>query len=293
MRSGLTMLGVIIGVAAVIALLSIGQGVQESITGSISGAGSNLLIVAPGAYQFGGVQSPGGSAATLTYADAQAIADQRNVPDASIVAPEFTMSSQVVFGSANINAKISGIDPQYLPALGLEIASGRFINETDVSRRGAVAVLGSNSARDLFGGFDPIETETKDLMPGATGGQISLTVVGVLVPQGGSRLSDPDNAIYVPITTAQTKIFDGRNAQGEAVVTSVNVVAGDDRRVDEVPTRSPHYSYGGTVSSPTRMAISAWSAKPTCWQPSLRSQIFWSSFWVPSQPSVCWWVGSE
>ena len=234
MRSGLTMLGVIIGVAAVIALLSIGQGVQESITGSISGAGSNLLIVAPGAYQFGGVQSPGGSAATLTYADAQAIADQRNVPDASIVAPEFTMSSQVVFGSANINAKISGIDPQYLPALGLEIASGRFINETDVSRRGAVAVLGSDSARDLFGGFDPIEQKIKVSMPGATGGRISLTVVGVLVPQGGSRLSDPDNAIYVPITTAQTKIFDGRNAQGEAVVTSVNVVAGDDERVDEV-----------------------------------------------------------
>jgi putative ABC transport system permease protein len=131
MRSGLTMLGVIIGVAAVIALLSIGQGVQQSITGSISGAGSNLLFVAPGAYQFGGVQSPGGSAATLTYADAQAIADPRSVPDASVVAPEFTMSTQVVFGSANINTKISGIDPRYLKALGLEVDRGRFISESD------------------------------------------------------------------------------------------------------------------------------------------------------------------
>ena len=100
MRSGLTMLGVIIGVAAVIALLSIGQGVQQSITGSISGAGSNLLFVTPGTYQFGGVQSPGGSAATLTYADAQAIADPRNVPDAAYVAPEFTMSTQVIFSKS-------------------------------------------------------------------------------------------------------------------------------------------------------------------------------------------------
>jgi putative ABC transport system permease protein len=234
MRSGLTMLGVIIGVAAVIALLSIGQGVQQSITGSISGAGSNLLIVAPGAYQFGGVQSPGGSAASLTYADAQAIADPRNVPDAAVVAPEFTMSSQVVFGSANINTKIGGVDPEYFKALSLEVDHGRFITESDVSGRGAVAVLGSDAAHDLFGGFDPIGQKIKVAMPGATDGRVSLTVVGVLTPQGGSRLSDPDNAVYVPITTAQTKIFDGRNALGEAIVTSVNVVALDDTHVDSV-----------------------------------------------------------
>ena len=234
MRSGLTMLGVIIGVAAVIALLSIGQGVQESITGSISGAGSNLLIVAPGSYHFGGVQSPGGSAASLTYADAQAIADPRHVPDASIVAPEFTMSTQVVFGSANINTKISGVDSEYLQALDLEIDRGRFIAESDVNGRGTVAVLGSDAARDLFGGFDPIGQKIKVSMPGAGGGRVSLTVVGVLAPKGGSRLSDPDNAIYVPITTAQTKIFDGRNALGEAIVTSVNVVSVDDTHVDSV-----------------------------------------------------------
>jgi putative ABC transport system permease protein len=234
MRSGLTMLGVIIGVAAVISLLSIGQGVQQSITGSISGAGSKLLFVAPGSYQFGGVQSPGGSAATLTYADAQAIADPRNVPDASVVAPEFTMSTQVVFGSANINTKISGVDPLYLTAFGLEVERGRFITESDVGGRDAVAVLGSDAARDLFGGFDPIGQKIKVSMPGAAGGRISLTVVGVLAPQGGSRLSDPDNAIYVPITTAQTKMFDGRNALGETIVTSVNVVAGNEERVDEV-----------------------------------------------------------
>jgi len=234
MRSGLTMLGVIIGVAAVIALLSIGQGVQASITGSITGAGSNLLFVAPGSFSMGGVETPSGSAASLTYADAQAIADPRNVPDAALVAPEFTASTQVIFGSVNINTKITGITPEYLMAIGLDVGRGRFISEGDVSGRGTVAVLGSDAARDLFGGFDPIGQKIKVAIPGVGGGRISLTVVGVLSPQGGSRFSDPDNAILVPITTAQTRIFDGRNARGETIVTSVNVEAASDDRVDEV-----------------------------------------------------------
>ncbi|MEW6241865.1 MAG: ABC transporter permease [Chloroflexota bacterium] len=233
-RSGLTMLGVIIGVASVIALLSIGQGVQESITGSITGAGSNLLFVAPGSFQMGGVETPSGSAASLTYADAQAIADPRNVPDAALVAPEFTMNTQVIFGSANINTKVTGITPEYLAAFGLEIGRGRFLTEGDVDGRDTVAVLGSAAARDLFGGFDPIGQKIKVSIPGAGGGRVSLTVVGILSPQGGSRFSDPDNAILVPITTAQTKLFDGRNARGETIVTSINVVAVDDTHVDSL-----------------------------------------------------------
>lgn len=231
-RSGLTMLGVIIGVASVIALLSIGQGVQQSITGSITGAGSNLLFVGPGSFEMGGVQAPSGSSASLTYADAQAIADPRNVPDASIVAPEFTGNTQVIFGSANINTKVTGATPEYLTAFGMEVERGRFITEGDVSGRGTVAVLGSTAASDLFGGFDPIGQKIKVSMPG--GARVSLTVVGILSPQGGSRFSDPDNAVIVPITTAQTKIFDGRNAQGESLVTSVNVVVGDEERVDAI-----------------------------------------------------------
>jgi putative ABC transport system permease protein len=234
MRAGLTMLGVIIGVAAVIALLSIGQGVQTSITGSIAGAGSNLLFVAPGAFQFGGIQSPGGSAASLTYADALAIADQRNVPDAVRVAPEFGMNTQVIFGSANINAKVNGVTPAYQQSFGLAVTRGRFINESDVTGRTMVVVLGSQAARDLFGGFDPLGQKIKVSIPGVGGGRVSLTVVGVLAPKGGSRMSNPDDAILPPITTAQTKIFDGRNALGETIVTAVNVEAAAEDRVDVV-----------------------------------------------------------
>jgi putative ABC transport system permease protein len=234
MRAGLTMLGVVIGVAAVIALLSIGQGVQESITGSITGAGSNLLFVAPGSFQMGGVESPSGSAASMTYADALAIADSRNVPDAALVAPEFGMNTQVIFGSANLNAQVTGITPTYQPAFDLEVARGRFISESDVNSRSAVAVLGSQAARDLFGGFDPLGQKIKVAIPGAGGGRIALTVVGVLAPKEGSRSADPDNAILAPITTAQTKIFEGRNALGEPIVIKVNVEAVSEERVDAV-----------------------------------------------------------
>jgi len=232
MRSSLTMLGVIIGVGAVIALLSIGQGAQVAITGEITGAGSNLLFVAPGAVTFGGVQSPAGSAATLTQADAEAIADPRNVPDAAVVAPEFAQNTQVIFGNTNVNAKVTGVTPDYQAVFGLEVARGRFIERQDVNGRTMVAVLGYQTAQDLFGGFDPLEQKIKVTIPGLTGGRVSLTVVGVLAEKGGSRLGNPDDAVLVPITTAQTKIFSGRNALGEFIVTTVNVVAASEDQAE-------------------------------------------------------------
>ena len=232
MRSSLTMLGVIIGVAAVIALLSIGQGAQVAITGEITGSGSNLLFVAPGAVTFGGVQSPAGSAATLTQADAEAIADPRNVPDAAVVAPEFAQNTQVIFGNTNVNAKVTGVTPDYQTVFGLEVARGRFVERQDVNGRTMVAVLGYQAARDLFGGFDPPEQKIKVTIPGLAGGRVSLTVVGVLAEKGGSRLGNPDDAVLVPITTAQAKIFSGRNPLGEPIVTTVNVAAASEERAE-------------------------------------------------------------
>jgi putative ABC transport system permease protein len=144
------------------------------------------------------------------------------------------MNTQVIFGSANLNGKVTGVTPTYQSAFGLEIARGRFISESDVNSRSAVVVLGNQAARDLFGGFDPLGQKIRVSIPGAGGGRISLTVIGVLAPKGGSRAADPDNAILVPITTAQTKIFEGRNALGETIITSVNVEAVSEDRVDAV-----------------------------------------------------------
>ena len=235
MRSGLTMLGVVIGVAAVIALMSIGQGAQASITEQISDVGSNLIFVFPGATSMHGVRGASGSAATLTYADAEAIADPGHVPDAVTVAPVFSQNTQVVFGDENVNVSVSGVTPEYPEALsGVEVANGRFIEGKDVFGRSNVAVLGYQTAIDLFGGFDPVGQKVKVTVPGETGGRVSLTVVGVLDEQGASGMADPDEVVLVPITTAQTRIFNGRNALGEPLVSQISVVAASEDRADAV-----------------------------------------------------------
>ena len=243
MRSGLTMLGVVIGVAAVIALMSIGEGAQASITGEINAIGSNLLIVRPGVIAMGpgrSMGSGGGSVTTLTYDDAEAIADPGNVPDAAVVAPVFEQNAQVVFGNENINANVVGTTAEYQDAVEMEVARGRFIEEKDVNGRSNVAVLGYQAAQDLFGGFDPLGQKVKVSLSGPSagsgqvvnGGRVSLTVVGVLEEKGDSMISSVDDMIFVPITTAQTKIFDGRNPLGELIVTRVSVVAASEDRTD-------------------------------------------------------------
>ena len=232
MRSTLTMLGVIIGVGAVIALMSIGEGAQASITEQINSVGSNLIFVSAGARQMGPVENSAGSA-SLTYEDAQAIADPRNVPDAIAVAPEFGRNTQVIFGNENVNVSVTGVTPEYQLAYnGLELASGRFIEDKDVDGRSNVAVLGYQSAIDLFGNFDPVWQKIKVVIP--DGGKVSLTVVGVLAEQASSGMSDPNEEVFIPISTAQTKIFSGRDARGELVVGSVNVMAASEGQTDAV-----------------------------------------------------------
>ncbi len=221
MRSGLTMLGVVIGVAAVIALMSIGEGAQASITEQINDIGSNLIFVMPG-------RNGGGS---LTMDDAEAIADSGKMPDVTTVAPQFGQNAQVIFGNENINVSVTGVTPEYQHALnGVEVANGRFIEEKDVSGRSNVAVLGYQSALDLFGGFDPVGQKIKVTLPG--GGRVSLTVVGVLAEQNSSGMSDPNEIVLTPITTAQTKVFNGRNSLGKPIVSNITVVAAAEDRAD-------------------------------------------------------------
>jgi len=222
MRTGLTMLGVIIGVGAVIALMSIGEGAQASITGQISDIGSNLIFV-----------FSNGSVSSLTQSDAEAIADPDNVPDAAAVAPVFSQNSQVIFGNENVSVSVSGVTPEYQEAMsGVETARGRFIEERDVDGRASVAVLGYETAQDLFGGFDPLGQKIKVTIPGASGGRVSLTVVGILAEQATSGMGDPNEVVLVPLSTAQTRIFNGRNALGEPILSTINVVAASEDRAD-------------------------------------------------------------
>jgi putative ABC transport system permease protein len=225
LRSTLTMLGVIIGVGAVIALLSIGAGAQASITEQITSIGTNLLIVIPGAPESqGGVRGSFGSASNLTYADAQAIANPNNVPDAKYVAPVFDQNTQIIFGDVNINASVTGVTADYLPTFNLTVAQGRFIDAGDVDKRSDVAVLGYQAAQDLFGGFDPLDQKIKVTLPGGVG-RVSLTVIGVLEEKGGAGFNSPDSAVLVPISTAQNRLFNGRNARGQLIVSNITVAA--------------------------------------------------------------------
>jgi putative ABC transport system permease protein len=229
-RSALTMLGVLIGVATVIALLSIGQGASASITGRITAAGTDLLSVSAGRFTGpGGVRGAQGSAGSLTMADAEAIADTANVPDVRAAAPIYGRNAQVVVGGNNSNAQVVGTNASYADVMAIEVDRGRFVDDKDIRGQSNVAVLGSTVATELFGDADPLGQQIKVsiAMPGSnSGGLVPLRVVGVLAAQGSSSIfGDIDESLFAPITTVQNKLGRGRNAQGELMVSSVRAVA--------------------------------------------------------------------
>ncbi|HOS79103.1 MAG: FtsX-like permease family protein [Chloroflexi bacterium] len=232
LRSVLTMLGVIIGVASVVALLSIGNGASASITSQISSIGTNMLIVTAGGMgRIGG--GPGGSLG-LTMSDAEALEDPNQVTAAAMVVPQYGGEGQIIYGDSNLNASITGVPPAYQDLYDLTLARGEFISSSEVDKRAKVAVLGATVASDLFGSFNPIGQKIKVSTFGAT---VSLTVIGVLDEQGGSMLNEADSSIFVPLSTAQTKLFNGRNSLGQLVVNRVNVMAKSEALVDTAQTQ--------------------------------------------------------
>ena len=224
MRSSLTMLGVIIGVAAVIALLSIGQGVQKTVTEQLQSAGSNLLMILPGQLtEMGGFEFQ----PTLTYADAEAIADPMNVPDAAIVAPIMEGSTSVSHDGEDLNTTTAGVVSEHDIVRNLEVVLGRFLTTQDMDRRSRVAVLGSNVAEQLFGenGYPLDQTIRINRIP--------FKVVGVLAEKGAGMMGSEDGYIYVPITTAQSRLYpQRRDLAGHFVVTMIYVQAVSDQSMD-------------------------------------------------------------
>src|SRR5687768_67978 len=156
LRSVLTMLGVIIGVGAVISLMSIGTGVQKQVTDQIKGMGSNLLFITPGAQTQSGVRTQAGAAPTLTDEDAEAIMNSGRVPQALAVAPEAGGGGQVVAGGINTFSRVMGVTPAYESVRNFKVADGEFINEEHNASRSLVAVLGSTTASSLFPGGEAV-----------------------------------------------------------------------------------------------------------------------------------------
>jgi putative ABC transport system permease protein len=224
LRSALTMLGIVIGVAAVISLMSIGKGVEALIISNIQSMGSDLITISPGAFTFGGVRGAAGGANTLTVEDAEAIAEQ--VPYISSVAPTYSSNLQVVVGGENMNARVTGVPPEYQEVQNLEIANGAFFTEYDYQRGAKVVVLGSNVKETLFGDVDPIGQQMRM-------GSIIVRVIGILESKGG-MFSSPDDGILVPLTALQQTVAQPRTAQGERVVSSIALTVSDEQQADYV-----------------------------------------------------------
>jgi putative ABC transport system permease protein len=221
LRTLLTALGIIIGVAAVVALMAIGNGSQATITANITANGANLLTVRSGAPNTGGVRGAIGGGQTLTTKDAEALADPQNVPDATLVSPEFNGNGQLVAGSNNTNASIVGVKPAYMAVHNITLAEGDFISDDNVTGMANLAVLGANVAGTLFPGGDALGQSIR------INGQ-SFKVAGVLAAKGGSGFGSSDDGVIVPLSTAQRKLFGGRAIRGgAALLSSIAVQAKD------------------------------------------------------------------
>jgi putative ABC transport system permease protein len=199
MRSALTMLGIIIGVGAVIAMLAVGTGASRRISEQISKMGSNLLMIVPGTTTAGGVRMGSGTQPTLTLADAEAILkESRAVLE---VAPVLSGVAQVVYGHQNWSTGVVGTTPGMLTVRDWPLASGRSFTQQDVKSAAKVCLPGQTVVENLFGDMDPIGQVIRIK-------KIPFIVIGVLAPKGQSpQGQDQDDTIYVPVTTAQKKLF--------------------------------------------------------------------------------------
>ncbi|MEW5744651.1 MAG: ABC transporter permease [Nitrospirota bacterium] len=199
MRSSLTMLGIVIGVGAVIAMLAVGSGARQRIAEQISSMGSNLIIILPGATTSGGVRMGAGTQSTLSMADAEAI--QRESPAVQYVAPVLNGVSQVIAGSQNWSTGVTGTTPDMLQVKDWPLAAGRAFTGDDVRSAAKVALLGQTVVDNLFGDADPVGQVVRIK-------NVPFTVVGMLDRKGQSpNGQDQDDVIYVPVTTAQKKLF--------------------------------------------------------------------------------------
>jgi len=209
-RSALTILGIVIGIASVIAMISVGQGATQSISKNIESLGTNLLVVQPGSARQAGniVRGGSGSASTLTMNDANEI---KTVADIDAVAPTVSSRKQVTAKGLNTNTSINGIDENYFSIKNVVIENGLAITEKNISSRSKVAVLGPTTVIDLFGeGVNPVGQKIRI-------NNQEFSIIGTTVAKGGTGFGSSDDLIYIPITTAQQYIT------GSQTVNNINI----------------------------------------------------------------------
>ena len=220
MRSLLTMLGVIIGVAAVIALVSVGMGVRTGITANFESLGANTITIMPGSSNRGGPRGAAGSMQTLKYDDAKAI--EAKIKDIQYVSPTVSSSYQVVNGNQNWNTSVTGVTPELMQIRSLTVSNGSFISKDDMTKRTRVAVIGATVAENLFGTENPVGKNIRIKNQ-------PFKVIGILASKGSSGFGqDQDDVIYIPLTTAQERMM------GITYVQSISLQAADTQKIDQV-----------------------------------------------------------
>ncbi|MGH8962350.1 MAG: ABC transporter permease [Jatrophihabitantaceae bacterium] len=205
LRSTLTSLGILIGIAAVVLTVGLGQGAQQQVAKQLSALGGNLLIISPGSSTTGGVRGGFGSASTLTAADASALSSKTAAPDISGVAPVVQSGSEsLVNGATNWTTTVVGTVPAWESVRGRTLSSGRFISAADESSAAAVTVLASDTASELFGPLDPVGQSV-------TINSVPFEVIGVLTSAGSDSTTNLDDQAIVPLNTAAQQIVGGSN----------------------------------------------------------------------------------
>ena len=218
MRSMLTALGIIIGVASVVAMVAVGNGAQARITSQVSALGQNLLTVFAGSKKSGGVNSGLGSASAITLADAEAI--QREVPDVAAVSPEVSVTAQAIANGRNWSTTVVGESPDYLKIRDWKLAAGSMFNQSDIRSAAKIAVIGSKTANELFGPLNPVGQSVRIK-------NIPFTIVGLLESKGaGMGGANQDDRILIPYTTAMKRLT------GDRYLRSVNVEIRSSDRMD-------------------------------------------------------------
>jgi putative ABC transport system permease protein len=224
LRSFLTMLGIVIGVGAVITLMSVGKGSTEQILSNIESMGANLMTVRGGASMFGGVRGMVGGSATLTLEDSEAIV--ANIDHIDAAAASSSSNLQLIYGTENMNSQVTGVSVAYPQVNNLTVASGSFFTEEQYQHVAKVVVIGSNVAETLFGTASPVGQKMR-------AGTMIVTVIGVLESKGGA-FNSTDDAVYIPLTLLQQAVSQTRTAQGEKVVSSISLTVTADEYADQV-----------------------------------------------------------
>lgn len=221
LRSGLTMLGMIIGVASVIAMVSVGAGADRFVQQQIASFGTNIIMVIPGAVTSGGARSGWGGASTLTVADAEAIA---RVPELAAVTYSRRQVLQIVYGNANWSTVVQGVTDEFERVRDWQIASGSFFTERHEKSGAKVAVLGQTVVRNIFGaGQDPVGTVIRIK-------NVPFKVIGVLAPKGQSSWGqDQDDLVMIPFSTAERRVM------GAQILGSVEMIYASTRRTSDLP----------------------------------------------------------